>query len=213
MEKCCGSMCTWLDGLRDGRKLQDVAGTVLQVLTGLAALWLIGIWWGRWSPPSGTLGFFGWVALVLWQLAWPVAMCLALQAFFRRASDIRRLPPGRYTVAPMVELMLRGVGEAVLCASMILAIPAMIAVWCNGFSLLLHLLPSFPSMAVVLPWYSEPRFWTGLLSLVALAAQGLLALVVAYFVAESLIALFAIAEDVHALRGSAGGQSVETAVE
>ncbi len=213
MENCCGSMRAWLDGLREGRKLQDVVGTVLQVLVGLGAIWLVGVWWGRWSPPAGALGFFGWVALVLWQLAWPVAMFLALQALFLRASGIRQLPAGRYKVAPMVELMLRGVGEAVLCSSMILAVPAMIAAWFNGYALLLHLLPSFPSMVVVLPWYSEPRFWTGVFGLVALAAQGLLALVVAYFAAESLIALFAIAEDVHTLRETADGPAREPAGE
>ncbi len=201
MKNCCVNLRACLEGLREGRKLQDVVGTVLQVLIVLAGLWLIGIWWGRWSPPSGALGFFGWVALILWQVAWPVAMGCALQALFFRVSDIRRLPASRYTVAPMVELLLRGAGEAMLCALMILAIPAMVAVWFNGFDLLMHLLPSLPSLAVVLPWYNEPRFWAGVLSLLALAAQGLLMLVVCYFAAEALIALFAIAEDVRVLRG------------
>jgi hypothetical protein len=189
----------YLDQLRDGRKLHDIVGLVLQVMLLVAGLSLVGVWWRTWSPGSG-VGFFGWVALVVWQAAWPLAVFLALQALFLRASEIRRLPSSRYVVAPMVELLLRGFGEATLTAALVLAVPAMLALWFNGTALFFHLIPSMPALAVVLPWLNAARFWSGLLALVALPAQGLMALLGCYFSAELVIALFAIADDVRAIR-------------
>lgn len=189
-----------IDTLRDGRKLHDWVGLILQLLTVVAGLALVGVWWRSWSPGS-EIGFFGWVALLVWQGVWPLAVFLALQAVFLRAVEIRKLPAGRYIVAPMVELMLRGCGEAAMVALVVLAIPGMLAVWFNGPRLVLHLLPSLPNLAVGLLFPDVPRLWSGLLTLVALPAQGLLVLVGSYFSAETLIALFAIAEDVRELRG------------
>ena len=190
---------THLDQLRDGRKLHDIVGLVLQILLLMAGISLVGTWWRTWSPGSG-LKFFGWAALVVWQLAWPLAVFLALQALFLRASEVRRLPASRYIVAPMIECLLRGFGEAVLVASLVLAVPAMLAVWCSGTRLLLHLLPSMPNLAMVFPWMDGPRFWSGFLALAVLPAQGLITLLAAYFGAEALTAVFAIADDVRALR-------------
>ncbi len=191
-----------VEKLRDGRKLHDVVGLILQLLIVVAGVSLIGTWWQTWSPGSDSgIGFFGWVALVLWQAAWPLAVFFALQALFLRATEIRRLPASRFSVAPMVELMLRGFGEAAMASLLVMAIPSMLAFWLNGPSLVVHLLPSLPNLALALPWLRSPRFWSGLLTLVVLPAQGLVMLVGCYFVAESLIALFAIAEDVHEIRG------------
>jgi len=191
-----------VETLRDGRKLHDIVGLILQLLIVLAGVSLIGTWWRSWTPQAGLeIGFFGWVALVVWQVAWPLAVFLALQALFLRALEIRKLPSGRYTVAPMVELVLRGIGEAAMAALLVMAVPAMLVVWCNGFPLVLHLLPSLPNLAACLLRASDgPRFWSGISTLVALPAQGLVALIGSYFVAEAVIALFAIAEDVGELR-------------
>lgn len=190
-----------VEALRDGRRLHDVVGLIVQILVVAIGIALVGVWFGRWSPDA-QIGFFGWIALIVWQAAWPLAVFLALQAIFLRALEIRKLPPAQYTVAPMVEKMLRGCGEAAMATLAVLAVPALLAVWFSGQPLLMHLLPSLPNLLSVLPWLGEGgRFWIGILALVALPAQGLIALIGCYFSAEAVIALFAIAEDVRALRG------------
>lgn len=191
-----------VDNLRESRKLRDLVGFILQLVVVLAFFCAIRVWWRGWFPGEYSgLKFFGWVALIVWQLAWPVAVFFALQALFLRFSEIRRLPESRYAVAPMVELLLRGAGEAVLAASLVLAIPAMLAVWCNGLGLVVHLIPRMPSLVTVIGFASDgARFWWGLGALVVLPLQGLIALLGAYFSAEAIVALFAIADDVSALR-------------
>lgn len=193
---------TYLEKLRDGRKLHDLVGLVLQLLLLVAGVSRILVWWRTWSPGDHVgLKFFGWAGLIVWQVVWPVAVFLALQALFLRASEIRRLPASRYVVAPMFELLLRGIGEAALVATTVLAVPAMLALWLNGTDLLFHLASSMPTLVAALPWTMDAsRFWAGPLMLVALPAHGLISLLVCYFAAEAVVALFAIAEDVHALR-------------
>ena len=190
-----------VEALRDGLRLHDVVGLILQLLVVAAGVALVGVWFGRWSPGT-KIGFFGWIALIVWQVAWPLAVFLALQALFLRALEIRKLPPAQYTVAPMVEKMLRGFGEAAMAFLAVLAVPALLVVWFSGRPLLMHLLPSLPNLISVMPWLGEGgRFWTGILALAALPAQGLITLIGCYFSAEAVIALFAIAEDVRVLRG------------
>jgi len=134
-----------LDKLRDGDKLRDLVGLIFQLAVIICGITLIPTWFKAWSP-SVKLGFFGWLALIFWQLAWPLGVFLALQALFMRASEIRRMPGSRHIVAPMIAQFLRAVGEAVLTMSVVMALPALVAIWFNGAALMNHLKPTLPML-------------------------------------------------------------------
>ncbi len=135
-----------LEKLRDGQKLRDLVGLIFQLAIIICGITLIPTWIKAWSP-NVKLGFFGWVALIFWQAAWPLGVFFALQALFMRASEIRRLRSSRHIVAPMIEQFLCGVGEAVLTITVVMAVPALVAVWFNGSDLTNHLKPTLPLLS------------------------------------------------------------------
>lgn len=197
----------FLKPFREGKSLYSIVGLILMlcIIIGGAA-WMFDTWTGAWRTDPGSVGFFGWIALIVWQIAWLYAAFSALQTMFMRAVEIRQLPPpdnARYMVPSIIEIILRGVGEALLVFHVVMAVPAMLAVWFNGFPLAMQLVPSMPSILAVFPWLQGgARFFPGIMTLVGIPVIGLLSMLAAYFSADLLIALFSIANDVREIKES-----------
>ncbi len=181
-----------MDTFRSGHGIHATIAFLLQIAVVATAYPILRFWFVTWNLAAELApGFFGWVAVVLWQAAFLAASFLSLRELYRRLDNVRELPDRRYDIAPMFGEIIHGVGEAVFLGTCVMAVPACIVVW------------SSRSLARAVFHVAGARFLDGVFIGFGMAVFGLVTLVSTYFLAELLTAFFDIAENTAGLKKAA----------
>jgi hypothetical protein len=190
-----------IDTLQQGTVIRKGVTWALRIIAALAALG------GIYSliellklsfqlPTSGTIG--GLLASVL------VAGAIAatVQILLARAVTVDELGESQFTVIPIISVLFRAAGEVGAAVCLTTGVGGCIFFWFSGQSPA-GILP----MADLAPGGSGNAFLGGLMVLAGMAVAAFLALVIAYFFAESTVLLADIARNIRLLVVHAGADA------
>jgi hypothetical protein len=151
-------------------------------------------------PTSGTIG--GLLAAVL--LAGGIAA--TVQILLARAVSVDELGESQFTVIPIISVLFRAAGEIGAAVALTTGVGGCIFFWFSGQSPA-GILP----MAGIAPSGGDNAFLGGLMFLAGMAVTAFLALVIAYFFAESTMLLADIARNIRLLVVHSGADTAAPA--
>lgn len=171
-----------LDSLNNGGIIRSVFGNAVKiysVLMGIALLY----WWFRTFTILGDISFLGGIALLIWQLFFPVAGFLCLKAIFLRGGDIKNMPDSEFIISPIIALFITLHGEIAFIFLGVMSIPATLLFWLGASS-------------VVPIDFLDAGIMGGLLVFVSSWVVGFSIYCMSRFIREWTMALFSIARNV-----------------
>ncbi len=178
-----------LDSLRTGRVMLQTLSILYRIVALILGGALLITWFATWQL-IGEMGFFGGVALLIWQAFFPFASFLAAKVLYIRAREIKDYPDSDYVVVPVMAMLTKTNGEMILAFLAVMSGPAMLITWFSGG--VMPVLGEFEDLG--------NAFWGGIVAFAMCWAVGFLALVVMQLLAEWTLALFSIANDTNILR-------------
>lgn len=175
-----------LEAMSNGSLIRNVISMFIRILAIVIGFAALVVWIRCWGF-IGMAGFWGGVAVFLWQLVFPVAAFVSLKVVYLRGVDIRDMPDSRFTVAPIVANLIAMKGEAAFAFLAIMSVPAMFLAW-FAVSPLGQICPMIGS-----------GFWAGPATFVAFWVWGFVFMLVTRAIQEWTLAIFSIASDVSVL--------------
>jgi len=175
--------------LESGRFIRGVAAVFFRLVAIIIGVVLAVLWFRSW-PVIQDLGWQGRVAFVIWQISFPYASFMALQALYVCTRDNGDGHDSEYVVAPLLARLTRTHGEMVFIFLALMSVPAMLLTWMGGATVMQHV-----------EWLEVKNvFIAGLATFLFAWGLGLMALIGARFVAECIFAFFSMAHDLSLLR-------------
>jgi len=185
-----------LDSLNKGGIIRQVFGRFVQFYSVIAGIALL-VFWVRTFSALEYMEFFQGVALIIWQLFFPVAVFLCLKAVFLRGADITKLPDSEFVISPIIALFITLHGEIAFIFLGVMSIPATLLVWLSA--------------SFIIPVDTGDGFWAGIVTFVVAWILGFLIYCIARWIREWTMAIFSIAHNVDIIRQNKTG-SVEQIV-
>jgi len=188
--------------LQAGRVIRNTLSIGYRILAVVMGLALLSFWVQAWRL-LGELKFFGGLAFLIWQVAFPYAAFLAIKTLYLRAREIREYPDSDYIVVPVVAMLTKTSGEMIFIFLGVMSIPAMLLTWLGGgvVNYLLGMDLGFLGAGNI--------FFAGIFAFIMSWVVCFLALVLTQLLAEWTLALFSIANDVNILRRNAASTNDE----
>lgn len=175
-----------LDSLNNGGIIRGVFGNAVKIYAVLIGIVFLG-WWLRTFTILGDISFLGGIALLIWQLFFPVAGFLCLKAIFLRGSDIKNMPDSEFIISPIIALFITLHGEIAFIFLGVMSIPATLLFWLGASSVLpVDLLGD--------------GFIGGIVVFVASWVAGFCIYCISRFIREWTMALFSIARNVDIIK-------------
>jgi hypothetical protein len=179
--------------LNNGEILCAVVGFVFQligILVLVGGLYeIVGILKDAFARPTEVT--IGGIILSVVLLAGLLAVA---QVFFYRARNVRDLGASDYTVIPIIGYLSRALGESVATMGAAFGIGGCLYIWfARG-------VPPAIAYSLVPLMSAETAFGSGLILLVWMIVYAFVALIIAYFLAESTVVIVDIAKNVQAMR-------------
>ena len=175
--------------LRAGKVILTTLSIAYRVVAVVMGLALLVFWFQAWRF-IGELNFFGGLAFLIWQVAFPYAVFLAIKTLYLRAREIRDYPDSDYVVVPVMAMLTKTNGEMLFIFLGAMSVPAMLLTWLGGSAV--TYLVDFLDVGNI--------FFAGIFAFILSWVVGFLALVLTQLLAEWTLAIFSIANDVNVLR-------------
>ncbi len=187
------------DALKSVKTIQKVISIVLRVLTVLFGIGLLIIWIVNWRYIN-QFKFFGGLGYLIWQLVFLYAGIVITKILYQRSTEIVDLPESEYVITPIIALMMVTVGEVVFIFLALMSVPAMLAVWLAGGSLVLG--ASSVGMMLSFLRFLNPGsiFLAGIGVFIMSWVIGFLTLVIIRLITEATLAIVSIAKDASIMR-------------
>lgn len=189
-----------LDTLKSGKSIQKAISIVLRIFAVIFGIALFVSWILSWQFLN-QFNFFGGLGYLVWQLFFIFAGVFVTKILYQRAVEITELPESDYIITPIIALALVTFGEVVFIFLAIMSVPAMIAIWFAGTSLL-YFAPGSLGMVLSFLDVINPQniFLAGISVLVMSWVIGFLTLILTRLFTETVLALVSIAKDASAIR-------------
>lgn len=189
-----------LDTLKSGKSIQKAISIVLRIFAVIFGIALFVSWILSWRFIN-QFNFFGGLGYLVWQLFFIFAGVFVTKILYQRAVEITELPESDYIITPIIALALVTFGEVVFIFLAIMSVPAMIAIWFAGTSLL-YFAPGSLGMVLSFLDVINPQniFLAGISVLVMAWVIGFLTLILTRLFTETVLALVSIAKDASAIR-------------
>lgn len=184
--------------LKTGSVVRMTFSIAYRVLAVLLALLLAYAWFKLWSAISG-VNFFGGIALIIWQLTFPIAAFLSVKTLYIRAREIAEYPDSDYVIVPIIATLIRTTGEMVFVFLAAISLPAIILTWLT--------------QGMVTDMFdfvdTGNLFLSGIYAFIMCWVVGFFTMVISMFITEWTLAIFSIASDVSILRKSKTSQALD----
>lgn len=174
-----------LDSLNQGGIIRQVFGRFVQIYSVIVGIVLL-VFWVRTFSALEYMEFFQGVALIIWQIFFPVAAFLCLKAVFLRGADITRLPNSEFIISPIIALFITLHGEIAFIFLGVMSIPATLLVWLSA--------------SFIIPVDTGDGFWAGIVTFVGAWILGFLIYCITRWIREWSMAIFSIAQNVDIIR-------------